>query len=392
MIEIKHAELIRVDLPLVRPFRTSFGIQEVRKAVLLYLECKVDGTDSFGWGECVAGEHPDYSSEWGDGAWDLLRDVLVPRIVKTGIADSLNDARFDRLQKQFAFVKGNPMAKATLENALIDAALRSRGESLKHWLGRMHHHAGSKDRVECGVSIGMTNSTEELLDQIAGYLAEGYRRIKLKIEPGNDIEIVRPAREKFPEVMMTVDANQSYRGVTPERLELFKALDEYSLAFIEQPFAKDNLKDHAELAAQIKTPICLDESITDFFRADRSIRMGAASVLNIKQGRMGGIENARRVAIQWFDPPIARGAKKWIGGMLETGIGRAVNLALASVETITLPGDTSASKRYFAEDITPPFEMDPDGTIAVPDSPGIGVEPIPELLKKFTARKETIPL
>ncbi|GAC1412892.1 MAG: o-succinylbenzoate synthase [Actinomycetota bacterium] len=373
MIEIRNATLIRADLPLVRPFRTSFGVQHSRNAVLLRLEVRVDGADSAGWGECVAGEEPFYSDEWGAGAWTLLRDVLIPMVAAHKPADLESASRVMRA------VKGNPMAKATVEMALLDATLRSRGESLKHWLG------GTKDRVECGVSIGMASSTDSLLDQIAGYLEQGYRRIKLKIEPGNDVAIVAPARERFPDVMMTVDANAAY---STNDIGALKVLDAYDLTLIEQPFEQDDLAAHTMLSAQITTPICLDESITSTRRAIMAIEQRATAIVNIKQGRMGGIREA-------FDTQAAcatRGIAVWCGGMLETGIGRAANLALASLSSFTLPGDTSASKRYFEEDITPPFEMDRNGTMAVPDAPGLGVEPLAHVLARVTGKKEHIPL
>jgi O-succinylbenzoate synthase len=277
----------------------------------------------------------------------------------------------------FGPVRGNPMAKATLANAVLDAELRAEGRSLAEHLG------ADKDRVACGVSVGIAASSGELLEQVDGYLAEGYRRIKLKIEPGTDVERVRAVREARPEIPLSVDANAAY---TLDDLPVFEALDELDLLMIEQPLHHEDLLEHAELQRKIRTDLCLDESIRSAADARAAIALGSCRIVNIKQGRVGGVLEGRAVQ------DVARGAAVpvWCGGMLETGIGRATNLALAALPGFTLPGDTSASLRYFAEDLTEPFAMDPDGTMAVPSGPGIGVDPLPERLEACTLRTERV--
>jgi o-succinylbenzoate synthase len=237
--------------------------------------------------------------------------------------------------------------------------------------------------VPCGVSVGIAPSTEALLEEIHGYLARGYRRVKLKIEPGSDVEVVQGVRDALPETPLSVDANAAYRL---ENLSVFQALDELGLVMIEQPLDHEDLADHARLQGQLNTPVCLDESIRSAHDATVAIEMGACRIINIKPGRVGGILEARRV----HDVAAEAGVPVWIGGMLETGVGRGPNVALAAMPGVTMPGDTSASDRYFTEDITEPFVLDPDGTMAVPTGPGIGFAPDPERLKACTVRMETI--
>jgi O-succinylbenzoate synthase len=267
------------------------------------------------------------------------------------------------------------MAKATLVNALLDAELRAEGRSLATFLG------GERDRVVCGVSVGITPTTEQLVEQVGGYLGEGYRRIKLKIEPGTDVERVLAVREANPDILLSVDANAAY---TLEDVEVFRALDAFELLMVEQPLHHEDLVNHAALQRLVSTDLCLDESIRSAADAEAAISLGACRIVNIKQGRVGGLLEARRV----HDAAASRGVPVWCGGMLETGIGRATNLALAAMPNFTLPGDTSASRRYFPEDLTDPFELAPDGTMAVPDGPGIGVDPDPERLEACTLRVE----
>jgi O-succinylbenzoate synthase len=269
------------------------------------------------------------------------------------------------------------MAKATLVNAFLDASLRAEGRSLATFLG------ADRDRVACGVSIGIAPSTEGLLEDVGGYLAEGYRRIKLKIEPGTDVERVRAVREAHPEILLSVDANAAY---SLSHLGTFRELDAFDLLMVEQPLHHDDLLDHAKLQSRITTPICLDESIRSAADAAAAIELGACRIVNVKQGRVGGVLEARRV----HGVCAAQDVPVWCGGMLETGIGRATNLALAAMPNFTLPGDTSASRRYFDEDLTPPFELEPDGTMAVPSGPGIGVEPRPDRLEACTRRRELV--
>jgi O-succinylbenzoate synthase len=337
---------------LVRPFTTSFGTT-TEKDVILVRAIGPDGLQ--GWGECVCQEEPRYSDEWNDGAWATLRDFLVPAA----------------LAGDNQWVRGHPMAKASLELALLDLELRRRGVSLASWLG------GIRDRVPCGVSLGIEDDLEELLRLVEAFLAQGYRRVKLKIRPGLDVEVVRAVRSAFPKAPLSVDANAAY-GL--QALDTLTALDAFGLEYIEQPFGGDDLLAHADLQARLDTPICLDESITSAEVAGTAIRLGACRVINVKLGRVGGLVEAKRL----HDVAEKEGIPVWCGGMLETGLGRAANLALASLPNFLLPGDTSGSARYFTRDLTEPFVVDADGTMRVPDAPGIGVDPIPDVLEEAT--------
>ncbi len=366
MTRVRSIELRLVALPLVRPFRTSFGVCTEKVCIL----ARVETDDAAGWGECVADVRPEYSEEWNDGAWIVLRDLLGPALLA-------GETGSERVEAAFASVRGHPMAKATLVNGLIDAELRAEGRSLASMLGATRH------RVECGVSVGIAGSTDELLEQVDGYLAEGYRRIKLKIEPGTDVERVHAVREAHPDILLSVDANAAY---TLDDLEVFRALDGFGLLMIEQPLHQDDLWEHAELQRRISTDLCLDESIRSAADARAAIGLASCRIVNVKQGRVGGMLEARRV----HDDAAERSVPVWCGGMLETGIGRATNLALAAMPNFRLPGDTSASRRYFHQDLTEPFELAPDGTMAVPSGPGIGVDPDPVILASVTVRSERL--
>jgi O-succinylbenzoate synthase len=269
------------------------------------------------------------------------------------------------------------MAKATLVNAFLDAWLRERGRSLASFLG------AERERVECGVSVGIAPSAQALLEQVDGYLAEGYRRIKLKIEPGLDVERVRAVRSAHPDILLSVDANAAY---TLEDVEIFRQLDAFDLLMIEQPLHHEDLVQHAALQRQIRSDLCLDESIRSAAAARAAVELGACRIVNIKQGRVGGLLEAVRV----HSACRAAAVPVWCGGMLETGLGRAANLALAALPGFTLPGDTSASARYFVEDLTDPHILAPDGTMAVPSGPGLGVEPHPDRLEAITLRTERL--
>ena len=367
MTRVRTVELRMVGLPLVRPFRTSFG-EETEKVCTLV---RVETDDVWGWGECVTGVDPGFSEEFNEGAWRVLRDFLVPALFRAG------DIVPGDLERVFASVRGNPMAKATLVNAVLDAWLREHGESLASFLG------ADRDRVACGVSVGIASSAERLLDQVDGYLAEGYQRIKLKIEPGTDLERVAAVRAAHPQIALSVDANAAYSSAD---VETFLALDAYDLLMIEQPLHHEDLVRHAALQRQIRTALCLDESIRSEADARAAIELGSCRIVNIKQGRVGGLLEAVRV----HDACRALGVPVWCGGMLETGLGRAANLALAALPGFTLPGDTSASARYFTEDLTEPHVMMPDGTMAVPQGPGIGVDPLPERLEACTLHRERL--
>lgn len=361
-------ELREVALPLVRPFRTSFGEERHKRAILVRLQTD----EATGWGECAASEEPRYSEEWINGAWMALEQFLLPSVLAGGAVAQPADAAL-----RMAWVRGHRMAKAAVEAAVLDAWLRGEGRSLGAFVGAV------RDRVECGVSVGIAPSVDGLLEEIRGYVSTGYRRVKLKIEPGLDAEVVRAVRRALPETPLSVDANAAYRL---EDTPVFEALDELGLVMIEQPLHHEDVADHARLQARLRTPICLDESIRFAADARLAISLGACRVINIKPGRVGGVLEAVRV----HDVARHAGVPVWIGGMLETGVGRAVNVALASMPGVTMAGDTSASERYFAEDLTEPFTVADDGTMAVPSGPGIGVVPRPDRLEACTVRVATV--
>ena len=366
-MKLSGFELRRVAMPLVAPFRTSFGVETDRDILLV----RVAAPDADGWGECVAMREPLYSSEYVDAAEDVIRRFLAPRLLNAG------DVHPNQVADLLAPVKGHRMAKAAVEMAVLDAWLRARGESLASHLGAV------RDRVPAGVSVGIMDSVPQLLDAVAGYLEQGYVRIKLKIEPGWDVEPVRAVRERFGSALpLQVDANAAYRLSDARTLA---RLDPFDLLLIEQPLGEEDLREHAELARLVSTPICLDESIVSAKAAADAIALRAAQVINIKPGRVGGYLEAQRI----HDLCRANGIAVWCGGMLETGLGRAANVALAALPGFTLPGDTSASDRYYARDITQPFVLE-DGQVAVPTGPGLGVEPIPRLLDELTTAVEWV--
>jgi O-succinylbenzoate synthase len=367
---IEAVELRRVALPLVRPFRTSFGIQQAREVLLV----KVTIPGAEGWGECVTMNAPVYSSEYTDGAADVLEHHLLPRLTR------LDSVSAEGLADLLRPLHGHRMAKAALEAALLDAQLRAAGRSLASYLGAV------RDRVPCGVSIGIpAGGIPMLLEHVQGYLDDGYLRIKVKIEPGFDVEPVRAVREEFgDDLPLQVDANAAY---TLEDVAVFEGLDELGLELVEQPFREERILDHARLAERIDTPVCLDESIVDAAAALDAIELGATGIVNIKPGRVGGYLEAVRV----HDVCAAHDVPVWCGGMLETGIGRAANVALAALPNFQVPGDTSASDRYFAEDLTEPFVLE-DGHLAVPTGPGIGREPDPRTLDRYTVDVRDVPL
>ncbi|GAA1293358.1 o-succinylbenzoate synthase [Planotetraspora silvatica] len=363
-MKITGVELRRIAMPLVAPFRTSFGTEHSRDVLLV----RVVTPEAEGWAECVAMGEPLYSPEYVDGAADVMRRFMVPALTALQHVDAYG------VGQALEPLKGHRMAKAALETAVLDAQLRASGESFARFLG------ASREAVPCGVSVGIMNSIPELLDAVDGYIAEGYVRIKLKIEPGWDLEPVRAVRERFGDVLLQVDANAAYTLTDSAHLA---GLDAFGLLLIEQPLADDDLVQHAELAKRLRTPVCLDESIESAAHAAAAISLKACSVINIKPGRVGGYLEARRI----HDLCRANGVAVWCGGMLETGIGRAANVALAALPGFTLPGDTSASRRYFARDVTPPFELR-DGHLDVPAGPGIGVDPDPAVLDEVTTSVE----
>ncbi len=368
-MKLAGIELRRVAMPLVAPFRTSFGTETSRDVLLV----RVVTDAAEGWGECVAMADPRYSSEYTEAAADVLRRYLIPQLAATPRLDAY------AVGPALAPFRGHRMAKAALETAVLDAELRAQGRPLARELGAVH------DRVPCGVSVGIMSSLGELLDAVGGYLAAGYLRIKLKIEPGWDVAPVRAVRERFgDDVLLQVDANAAYTVADARHLA---RLDPFGLLLIEQPLDDEDILGHAELAKLITTPVCLDESITSARAAAAAITLGAAAIVNVKPGRVGGYLEARRI----HDVCAAHGIPVWCGGMLETGLGRAANVALAALPGFTLPGDTSASDRYFHTDLTEPFVLR-EGHLPVPTGPGLGVEPVPAVLRAVTTATEWIPL
>ncbi|GGU48218.1 o-succinylbenzoate synthase [Lentzea flava] len=363
-MKIERVELLHVAIPLVSAFRTSFGTMTTKDTFLL----RVVTDAAEGWAEFAADPEPLYCSEFVGAAELVLAQHLVPRVTPEVTAAEV--------QPRTHAIKGHKLAKAALETAILDAELRSYGMPIGTFLG------ATTDRVPAGVSVGIKNSIPELIGDVEGYLAEGYARIKLKIEPGWDVEPVRAVRERFGDVLLQVDANTAYTLADADHL---RRLDEFGLLLMEQPLEEDDIRGHALLAQRIRTPICLDESITSARDAATAIALDACRVINIKPARVGGYLEARRI----HDVAVAHGIPVWCGGMLETGIGRGPNLALAALPGFVLPGDVSASRRYFAEDLTEPFELR-DGFMHVPTGPGIGVEPIPETLRRFTTATKVL--
>jgi O-succinylbenzoate synthase len=365
-VKLEAVELRRVGLPLVAPFRTSFGTETHKDALVV----RALGPDAEGWGECVAMIDPLYSSEYADAVEHVLRHHLLPRLFAVG------DLTATGVGVALEPVKGHRMAKAAIVTAVLDAELRAAGVSFAQHLG------GVKDAVDSGVSVGIMDSIPKLLDAVEAYLAQGYLRIKLKIEPGWDVAPVGAVRERWPDILLQVDANTAYTLADARHLA---KLDPFDLLLIEQPLPEDDILGHADLAKVISTPVCLDESIESARDAAAAIRLGAAAIINVKPGRVGGYLEARRI----HDVCVANGVPVWCGGMLETGIGRAPNVALAALPGFTLPGDTSASDRYFTRDVTAPFEL-VDGRLRVPTGPGIGVDPIMEILDELTTAKDVV--
>lgn len=361
-MKISHVILTHLKMPLVSPFETSFGRSTHRECILL----EVHAGGLLGYGECVADRDPGYSSETCGTSWHILKDFILPMLLGQ---EFFSPGDFwPRLEQ----VRGHYMAKAGVEMALWDLLGKAHGKSLREMLG------GDRARVDVGVSVGIQEHPQTLVKVVSGYLSDGYGRIKLKIKPGKDVVETRAVRQAFPEIRLQVDANSAYSLQSAQSL---LPLDDLNLLLIEQPLYEDDLWDHSRLQAQFKTPICLDESILTVRHARQALEMQACRVINIKAGRVGGISQA--VAIH--DLCRKKGIPVWCGGMLETGVGRASNLALASLPGFSLPGDLSASDRYYHEDITlERFTLNPDSTIDVPAGPGLGVTIDPKALKKFT--------
>jgi len=368
-MRIHTIELREIRLPLIHFFETSFGRTTERRIIVVRV---LDSDGAEGWGECTAGEGPFYSDEWAETAWATLKEFLAPMVAGH---ETTNAAGIFELMSRG---RGHRMAKAAIETACWDLEAKRAGTPLWKHLG------GVQNEIPCGVSIGIQNSPEQLIDKIQTELSAGYQRIKIKIKPGWDLDIVRRVRERFPDIQLMGDANSAY---TLADVPLFKALDEFNLMMLEQPLAYDDMFDHAELQQQIKTPVCLDESVKTPADATHAIALGSCRIINVKLGRVGGHAEAKTIEA------ITRGHQipVWCGGMLESGIGRAHNIAMATLAGFTLPGDVSASARYWEEDIIePPVTVTPAGTIIAPSGPGIGFQINRPRIDKLTVRTETI--
>jgi O-succinylbenzoate synthase len=366
---ISSVELREIRLPLIHFFETSFGRTTERRIVLVRVADK-DGAE--GWGECTAGEGPFYSDEWVETAWPTMTQFLAPMVLGKTVENA------NQILSLMKPVRGHRMAKAAIETACWD--LEAKKVGLPLW----RHLGGVREEISCGVSIGIQNTPEALLEKIETELAAGYQRIKIKIKPGWDVNIVEQVRRKFPDIRLMADANSAY---TLSDVALFKTMDQFDLMMIEQPLAHDDIFDHAELQKQIATRICLDESVRTREDAQHAIALASCRIVNLKLGRVGGHAQAKEVERVCRENQIP----VWCGGMLECGIGRAHNIAMATLEGFTLPGDVSASARYWQEDIIdPPVTVSPTGTIAVPNKPGIGFEVNLSRIEKLTVRKETI--
>ena len=360
--------LRELHMPLVRPFETSFGVTRNRRIVL----AEIQSEGLIGWGECTAGERPFFSGESTDTAWQVMVNELGPMLAAESPEHGGDCPRI------FRAVRGNPMAKAALENAIWDLEAQREGISLSRLIG------GVRESIPCGVSLGIQSSIPELLAIIERELDAGYQRIKLKCKPGWDVEVFERVRNRWPGIMLSCDANSAYRLHDQDHLESFDAFD---LLMIEQPLWHDDFYFHSLLQKRLNTPICLDESIRNRRDALAAIEMESCKIINIKLGRVGGFSEAIAV----HNVALERGIPVWCGGMLESGIGRAHNIALSTLEGFTLPGDVSASARYWTEDIIEPeVTVSAEGEIAIPDTPGRGYEVRTDLIEKLTVRKETI--
>jgi O-succinylbenzoate synthase len=362
-------ELREIRLPLVHFFETSFGRTTERRILLVRVADK-DGAE--GWGECTAGEGPFYSDEWTDSAWLTLENFLAPFVIGREVASA------GQVFSLFQAVRGHRMAKAALETACWDLEARTKSLPLWKLLG------GEQSEIACGVSIGIQDSVAVLLEKIQKEIAAGYQRIKIKIKPGWDANVIETVRQQFPDIRLVGDANSAY---TLADASLFREMDRFQLMMFEQPLAYDDIFDHAELQKQIQTPICLDESIRSAEDAQHALDLGSCRIVNLKLGRVGGHSEAKRVEAVCRE----RSVPVWCGGMLESGIGRAHNIAMSTLAGFTLPGDVSASARYWTDDIIEPaVTITTKGTIIVPDSPGLGFAVDQERIESLTVRRATI--
>lgn len=368
-MKIERINLRQIRMPLVHHFETSFGRTYERRIVLVEVE---DSDGAVGWGEVTCGENPFYNEEWVDAAWMILRDYVAPRVLHANLQAAADVA------PRLSHLRGHRMAQGGLEAACWELEARKLGKPLWQHLG------GTRGETNSGVSIGIQDSIEELLDIIETALAAGYQRIKIKIKPGWDINVIAKVRERFPDAPLMADANSAYTLADRDHL---KQLDAFTLMMIEQPLAHDDIIDHAELQKFIETPICLDECIRNAHHAEQAIRLGACRIINIKLGRVGGFTEALRV----HDVCAANAIPVWSGGMLEAGIGRAHNIAMSMLSNFSLPGDVAASKRYWQHDIiAPAVEVSSSGTIAAPSALGLGYELDRDRIEALTERRDEL--
>ena len=362
---IKEINIRRMKMTMKNPFTTSFGTFQERDFLLLEAKDELGNT---GWGESVAFHSPWYSEETIETNLHMLEDFLIPLVVGREIGHP------DEVSELFASIRKNNMAKSTVEGAIWDLYAKRNKMTLAQALG------GEAEKIEVGISIGIHENTAELVETVRGFVEEGYKRIKVKIKPGYDIEVIREIRKNFPDVPLMADANSAY---TLDDVELLKQLDEFNLTMIEQPLASDDIIDHATLQKQLQTPICLDESIHSLEDTRKALELGSTKIINIKIGRVGGLTEAKKI----HDYCMERGIPVWCGGMLESGIGRAHNVALTTLPNFILPGDTAGSSRYWEEDVITPEVVVEDGYITVPSAFGIGYEPNLEAMDKFTVEE-----
>ena len=368
-MKIERVTLRQIRMPLVHFFETSFGRTTSRDIVLV----EAHGGGISGWGEVTAGENPFYNEEWTDSAWLILRDYVAPRVIGRDLAGP------DDVYPLSAHIRGHNMARGGLETAAWDLAARMEGIPLWKKIG-----GGARREIPSGVSIGIQDSVDQLLGKIETELAAGYQRIKMKIKPGWDVDVVRQVRERFPNIKLMADANSAYTLADADRL---RCLDDFYLMMIEQPLSHDDIIDHAELQPRLNTPICLDECIRTPRHAEQAVKLRACGIINIKLGRVAGFRQAKGV----HDIAQAAAIPVWCGGMLEAGIGRAHNIALATLPNFVLPGDVSASKRYWARDIIQPaVETTPQGTITIRDEPGFGYALDHDYIRDITVREESV--
>jgi O-succinylbenzoate synthase len=368
-MKLERVVLRQIRMPLVHFFETSFSRTYERQIIVV--QVFADGVS--GWGEVTAGEHPFYNEEWTSGAWMILRDYAVPRVLGQDLGGPEDVFPLTR------HIRGHNMARGGLETAVWDLAARVEGVPLWKKIG-----GGARREIPCGVSIGIQDTVEQLFEKIETELAAGYQRIKIKIKPGWDVDVVNRVRRRFPSIRLMADANSAYTLADTEHL---RKLDESYLMMIEQPLSHDDIIDHADLQRKLSTPICLDECIRTSRHAEQAIQMKACGVINIKLGRMAGFREAKRV----HDIAQAAGIPVWCGGMLEAGIGRAHNIALATLANFVLPGDVSASRRYWKRDIIQPaVEITARGTIEIRDDPGFGYALDEDYIRAITVREESI--